>query len=105
MQEKVYIIVVRYRQKFPSLGSRFGITRQSIVMPTRDPRDGNFCLYLTAMKDTYNPCPSLDYISITGFLFANFQTLISIFSCLPVLNISVLHEGVKDDFMHDVWTP
>ena len=41
--------------KFPSLRSRFGITRQSLVMPNRDPRDGNFCLYLTAMKDTYIP--------------------------------------------------
>ena len=55
MQEKVYIIVVRYRQKFLSLGLRFGTTQQSLVMPNRDHRDGNFCLYLTAMKDTYNP--------------------------------------------------
>ena len=92
MQEKVSIIVVRYkqkfsslgsrfgitrpwqslvmpnrdsrgyRQKFPSLGSRFGITRQSLVMPNRDPRDGNFCLYLTAMKDTYN----LHYEEVRG---------------------------------------
>ena len=55
MQEKVSIIVVRYRQKFPSLESRFGITRQSLMMPNRHPQDGNFGLYLTAMKDTYNP--------------------------------------------------
>ena len=44
MQEKV----VRYRQKFPSFSSRFGITRR--VMPNRDPRDGNFRPYLTPMK-------------------------------------------------------
>ena len=37
MQETVSIIVVRYGQKFPSLGSRFGITRRSLVMPYRDP--------------------------------------------------------------------
>ena len=84
MQEKVSIIVVRYKQKFPSLGSRFGITRlwqslvmsnrdprdyrlkfpslgshfgitrQSLVMPNGDPRDRNFCLYLKAKKDSYN---------------------------------------------------
>ena len=42
MQEKVSIVVVRYEQKFPSLGSRFGITRRSLVMPNRGPRDGNF---------------------------------------------------------------
>ena len=53
MQEKVSIIVVPYGQKFPSLGSRFGITRRSLVMPNRDPRDGNFRPYLTPMKDTY----------------------------------------------------
>ena len=34
--------------------SRFGITWQSLVMANCDPRDGNFCLYLTAMKDAYN---------------------------------------------------
>ena len=62
MQEKVSIIVVRYRQKFASLGSRFGITRQSLVMPNRDPRDGNICLYLTAMKDTYISTPVPYYI-------------------------------------------
>ena len=50
MQEKVSITVVWYRQKFPSLRPHFGITRQSLVMPTGDPLDGNFCLYLTAMK-------------------------------------------------------
>ena len=54
MQEKVSIIVVQYRQKFPSFGSRFGITRQSLVMPNHDPRDGNFCPTITAMKDTYS---------------------------------------------------
>ena len=34
MQENVstFIIVVRYRQKFPSLGSRFGITSGAIVL-------------------------------------------------------------------------
>ena len=55
MQEKVSIIVVRYGQKFPSLGSRFG----SRVMPNRDPRDGNFRPYLTPMKDTYNEIQSI----------------------------------------------
>ena len=54
MQEEVSIIVVRYGQKFPSLGSRFGITRQSLVMPNRDPRDGNFRPCLKTVKDTYN---------------------------------------------------
>ena len=71
MQEKVSNIVVRCGQKFPSLGPRFGITRQSLisvsrttvwhhearlclVMPNRGPRDGNFCPYLTPMKDTYS---------------------------------------------------
>ena len=54
MQEKVSIIVVRYGRKFPSFGSRFGISRQSFVMPNRDPRDGNLRPYLTPMKDTYN---------------------------------------------------
>ena len=53
MQEKVSVIVVRYEQKFPYLGLRYGITRQSLVMPIRDPRDGTFRLYLTPMKDTY----------------------------------------------------
>ena len=47
MQEKVSIIVVRYGQKFPSLRSWFGITRQSLVTPNCDPPDGNFCLYLS----------------------------------------------------------
>ena len=59
MQENVSFIVVRYRQNFPSLGSRFGITRQNLVMPNRDPRVGNFCLYLTAMKDTYIQLPRI----------------------------------------------
>ena len=54
MQEKVSIIVVQYGQKFPSLGSPFGISQQSLVMPNRDPRDGIFRPYLTPMKDTYN---------------------------------------------------
>ena len=53
MQEKVSIIVVQYGQKFPSLGSRLGITRRNLVLPNRDPRDGNFRPYLTPMKDTY----------------------------------------------------
>ena len=42
MQEKVSIIVVRYGQKFPSLGSS-----RSLVMQNRDPQDGNFRPYLT----------------------------------------------------------
>ena len=65
MQENVSIIFVRYRQKFPSLSSRFGINRQSLVMPNRDPRDATFCLYLTAMKDTYNTVCKPN-INVTG---------------------------------------
>ena len=68
MQEKVSIIVVRYGQKFPSLGSRFGFTRRSLVMPNRDPRDGNFRPYLTPMKDTYNSF-SLFYLVCVCFFF------------------------------------
>ena len=34
-------------------GSLFGITRHSLVMPNGDPRDENFCPYLTAIEDTY----------------------------------------------------
>ena len=55
MQEKVSIVVALYRQKFPSLGSRFGITKHGRVMPNRDPWDRNFCLYFTAAKGTYKP--------------------------------------------------
>ena len=34
-------------------------------MPNRDPRDATFCLYLTAMKDTYNPVCKPN-INVTG---------------------------------------
>ena len=42
MQENISIIVVGYGQKFLSLGTRFGITRHSLLMPNRDPRDEHF---------------------------------------------------------------
>ena len=52
MQEK-YPSELFGTDKFLSLGSCFGITLQSLLMPNRDPREGNFCLHLTSMKDTY----------------------------------------------------
>ena len=70
MQEKLSIIVARYRHKFPSVGSRFGITRQSLVMPNGDPRDGNFCLYLTAMNDTYSLKLGVLFSKLTMSMYA-----------------------------------
>ena len=48
MQEKA----VRYRN-LHLLGSLFGFTRPSLVMPNTDPQDGNFCPYQTAMKGVF----------------------------------------------------
>ena len=53
MKEKVSIIVVGTEMSVSRV--TFGITWQSLVMPNHDPLDGNFCQYLTAMKDTYSP--------------------------------------------------
>ena len=57
VQEKesiIMIISVRYGQTNLSLGSRFGITRQSLVMPNSDAWDRFVCPYLTLMSDTYS---------------------------------------------------
>ena len=41
-------------------------------MPNRDPQDGNFCPYLTAMKDTYSIVLScLAYVINSFYLDAN----------------------------------
>ena len=53
MQEKASIMAVCTDIHFLLARSLFGITQQSLVMPNSDPQDGNFCPYLTAMKDTY----------------------------------------------------
>ena len=47
------------------------------------------CLSLYSTEAYHSLCPSLDYISITGFLFANFQTLSSNVSCKSLMDISV----------------
>ena len=51
---------MRYRRKFPSWGSWFGITRLRRVMPNRDPRDRNFCPYRTTLiVDTFSCIPCI----------------------------------------------
>ena len=54
MQEKESIISVRYGSTNLSLGSLFGITRQSLVMPNSDPWDRFVDPYLSLMTDSYN---------------------------------------------------
>ena len=53
MQEKESIISVRHGWTNLSLGSLFGITRQSLVMPNSDPWDRFVHPYLTLMSDYY----------------------------------------------------
>ena len=43
------------------------------MMPNRDPRDGNFCPYLTAMKNTYTPT-----LSICGCQYSSCMVLASV---------------------------
>ena len=85
MQEKVSIKIVLYGQKFPSLGSRFGITWWSLMKPNCDPRDRNFHLYLIAMKDTYNLSTSNAKIFFLGNPFLQNDTL-SICDLLAEIN-------------------
>ena len=54
MQEKESIISERYGSTNLSLGSLFGITRQSLVMPNSDPWDRFVDPYLTLMTDSYS---------------------------------------------------
>ena len=54
VQEKESIISERYGSTNLSLGSLFGITRQSLVMPNSDPWDRFVDPYLTLMTDSYN---------------------------------------------------
>ena len=53
VQEKESIISVRYGSTNLSLGSLFGITRQSLVMPNSDPWDRFVDPYLTLISDSY----------------------------------------------------
>ena len=53
MEEKESIISVRHKWTNLSLGSPFGITRQSLVMPNSDPWDRFVHPYLTLMSDSY----------------------------------------------------
>ena len=55
VQEKESIISVRYGSTNLSLGSLFGITRQSLVTPNSDPWDRFVDPYLTLMSDSYIP--------------------------------------------------
>ena len=54
VQEKELIMSVRYGSKNLSLGSHFGITQQSLVMPNCNPGDRFLDQYLTLMRDSYN---------------------------------------------------
>ena len=64
MQEKESIISVRYGWTNLSLGSLFGITRQSLVMPNNDPWDRFVHPYLTLMSDSYmlHPLESYEHL-------------------------------------------
>ena len=55
VQEKESIISERYGSTNLPLGSLFGITRQSLVMPNSDPWDRFVDPYLTLMTDSYSP--------------------------------------------------